>query len=50
MMLALVVGTSDIYGPAEDFIGDFRHKLSVLKDKEEELNKIQALTKYHSHG
>jgi aryl-alcohol dehydrogenase-like predicted oxidoreductase len=37
---------ADIYGPAEDFIGDFRHKLLVLKGKEEELNKIQALTKW----
>jgi aryl-alcohol dehydrogenase-like predicted oxidoreductase len=37
---------ADIYGPAEDFIGQFRHKLLVLKGKEEELNKIQALTKW----
>jgi hypothetical protein len=49
MMLALLVGTSDIYGPAEDFIGDFRHKLASLRGTEE-VNKIQALTKYHSHG
>jgi aryl-alcohol dehydrogenase-like predicted oxidoreductase len=37
---------ADIYGPAEDFIGDFRRKLSILKGTEEELNKIQALTKW----
>jgi aryl-alcohol dehydrogenase-like predicted oxidoreductase len=37
---------ADIYGPAEDFIGDFRRKLLALKGKEEELNKIQALTKW----
>jgi aryl-alcohol dehydrogenase-like predicted oxidoreductase len=37
---------ADIYGPAEDFIGQFRHKLLALKGKEEELNKIQALTKW----
>ena len=37
---------ADIYGPAENFIGEFRRKLSVLKDKEEELNRIQALTKW----
>ena len=36
---------ADIYGPAEDFIGDFRHKLSSLKG-EEEGNRIQALTKW----
>ena len=36
---------ADIYGPAEDFIGKFRLKLSTLKGKEE-LNKIQALTKW----
>ena len=36
---------ADIYGPAEDFIGDFRRKLSALKG-EEELNKVQALTKW----
>jgi aryl-alcohol dehydrogenase-like predicted oxidoreductase len=36
---------ADIYGPAEDFIGQFRHKLSALKGKEE-LNRIQALTKW----
>jgi aryl-alcohol dehydrogenase-like predicted oxidoreductase len=32
---------ADIYGPAEDFIGDFRRKLS-----EQELQKTQALTKW----
>jgi aryl-alcohol dehydrogenase-like predicted oxidoreductase len=37
---------ADIYGPAEDFIGEFRRKLSALKGKEEELNRIQALTKW----
>jgi aryl-alcohol dehydrogenase-like predicted oxidoreductase len=36
---------ADIYGPAEDFVGKFRLKLSTLKGKEE-LNKIQALTKW----
>jgi aryl-alcohol dehydrogenase-like predicted oxidoreductase len=36
---------ADIYGPAEDFIGDFRHKLLALKGKEE-VNRIQALTKW----
>jgi aryl-alcohol dehydrogenase-like predicted oxidoreductase len=36
---------ADIYGPAEDFIGDFRRKLSALKGKEE-VNRIQALTKW----
>ena len=37
---------ADIYGPAEDFIGEFRRKLSAQKRKEEELNRIQALTKW----
>jgi aryl-alcohol dehydrogenase-like predicted oxidoreductase len=36
---------ADIYGPAEDFIGQFRRRLSALKGKEE-LNRIQALTKW----
>lgn len=36
---------ADIYGPAEDFIGQFRHTLEELKGKEE-LDKIQALTKW----
>jgi aryl-alcohol dehydrogenase-like predicted oxidoreductase len=39
---------ADIYGPAEDFIGDFRHKLLALKGNKEEqaLNRVQALTKW----
>src|ERR671910_1478965 len=37
---------ADIYGPAEDFIGDFRRKLLALKEKEEELTRIQALTRW----
>jgi aryl-alcohol dehydrogenase-like predicted oxidoreductase len=37
---------ADIYGPAEDFIGQFRHKLLALRGREKELNKIQALTKW----
>lgn len=36
---------ADIYGPAEDFIGEFRRRLSELKGKEE-LDRIQALTKW----
>lgn len=36
---------ADIYGPAEDFIGMFRRRLSALKGKEE-MNTIQALTKW----
>ena len=36
---------ADIYGPAEDFIGLFRRRLSELKG-EQELNRIQALTKW----
>lgn len=36
---------ADIYGPAEDFIGQFRHRIEELKGKEE-LDKIQALTKW----
>jgi aryl-alcohol dehydrogenase-like predicted oxidoreductase len=36
---------ADIYGPAEDFIGEFRRKLLALKGKEE-LDRIQALTKW----
>jgi aryl-alcohol dehydrogenase-like predicted oxidoreductase len=36
---------ADIYGPAEDFIGEFRRKLLALKGKEE-VNRIQALTKW----
>jgi len=36
---------ADIYGPAEDFIGQFRRKLFAIKG-EEELDKIRALTKW----
>ncbi len=36
---------ADIYGPAEDFIGQFRRRLSEIKGKEE-LDRIQALTKW----
>ncbi len=36
---------ADIYGPAEDFIGLFRRRVSELKG-EQELNRIQALTKW----
>ncbi len=36
---------ADIYGPAEDFIGLFRSRLSE-KGEQEELNRIQALTKW----
>lgn len=36
---------ADIYGPAEDFIGMFRQRLSTLKGKEE-MDTIQALTKW----
>lgn len=36
---------ADIYGPAEDFIGQFRSKLLAIKG-EEELDKIRALTKW----
>jgi aryl-alcohol dehydrogenase-like predicted oxidoreductase len=36
---------ADIYGPAEDLIGQFRNRLSALKGKEE-LDRIQALTKW----
>jgi aryl-alcohol dehydrogenase-like predicted oxidoreductase len=36
---------ADIYGPAEDFIGDFRRRLSKVKGKEE-LDKIQLFTKW----
>jgi aryl-alcohol dehydrogenase-like predicted oxidoreductase len=38
---------ADIYGPAEDFIGEFRRKLLLLKGGgKEELDRIQALTKW----
>jgi aryl-alcohol dehydrogenase-like predicted oxidoreductase len=36
---------ADIYGPAEDLIGQFRRRLLALKGKEE-LDRIQALTKW----
>ncbi|MDQ6723241.1 MAG: aldo/keto reductase [Thermoproteota archaeon] len=36
---------ADIYGPAEDFIGQFRRKLLALKGNEE-LDRTQALTKW----
>jgi aryl-alcohol dehydrogenase-like predicted oxidoreductase len=36
---------ADIYGPAEDFIGEFRHRLLTPKGKDE-LDKTQALTKW----
>jgi len=39
---------ADIYGPAEDFIGQFRRRLSDTKG-EEELEKVQALTKWVPH-
>jgi aryl-alcohol dehydrogenase-like predicted oxidoreductase len=35
---------ADIYGPAEDFVGEFRRRLLTLKGNEE--LKIQALTKW----
>src|SRR5918992_2979255 len=38
---------ADIYGPAEDFIGEFRRRLSTLNGKEE-LDKIHALPKWMS--
>ena len=36
---------ADIYGPAEDYIGQFRHRLLALKG-EEEIDRTQALTKW----
>ncbi|HSB56208.1 MAG TPA: aldo/keto reductase [Nitrosopumilaceae archaeon] len=36
---------ADIYGPAEEFLGEFRKRIVKIKG-EEELNKIQALTKF----
>lgn len=36
---------ADIYGPAEDLIGEFRRRLLELRGKEE-LDRIQALTKW----
>jgi aryl-alcohol dehydrogenase-like predicted oxidoreductase len=37
---------ADIYGPAEDFIGEFRRRLLTLEKGKEELDRIQALTKW----
>lgn len=39
---------ADIYGPAEDFIGQFRRRLLKLKGKEE-LERVQSLTKWVPH-
>lgn len=39
---------ADIYGPAEDFIGDFRRKLLETKGSEE-IQRVQALTKWVPH-
>jgi len=36
---------ADIYGPAEDFIGEFRRRLLTQKGKEE-LERMQAITKW----
>ena len=36
---------ADIYGPAEDFIGEFRNRLSMLKGIKE-LDKVQSFTKW----
>jgi aryl-alcohol dehydrogenase-like predicted oxidoreductase len=36
---------ADIYGPAEDFIGDFRKKLARERGKQE-LGRVQAFTKF----
>src|SRR6266508_5675587 len=36
---------ADIYGPAEDFIGEFRSRISEERGVQE-LDKIQALTKW----
>ncbi len=36
---------ADIYGPAENFIGEFRRRVSKVKGKEE-LDKIQSFTKW----
>ena len=36
---------ADIYGPAEDFVGDFRHKLRQVKG-DSALYNVQALTKF----
>ena len=39
---------ADIYGPAEDFVGQFRRRLSEIKGGGE-LDRIQALTKWVPH-
>jgi aryl-alcohol dehydrogenase-like predicted oxidoreductase len=39
---------ADIYGPAEDLIGEFRLRLQELRGKQE-LDRIQALTKWVPH-
>lgn len=39
---------ADIYGPAEDFMGQFRRKIVEIKG-EDELNQIQAFTKWVPH-
>ena len=36
---------ADIYGPAEEFLGEFRRRISKVKGQDE-LDKIQALTKF----
>ena len=36
---------ADIYGPAEEYIGEFRRRLAKKKN-EDELDKMQALTKF----
>lgn len=36
---------ADIYGPAEEYLGEFRRRIVKIKGKEE-LDKIQALTKF----
>ena len=40
---------ADIYGPAEDFIGHFRKRLSEIKGNKE-LSRVQALTKWVPHA
>jgi len=36
---------ADIYGPAEEFLGEFRRRIAKIKGQDE-LDKIQALTKF----
>src|ERR1700674_930268 len=36
---------ADIYGPAEEYIGEFRRRIAKIKGKDE-LDKMQALTKF----